>query len=150
MSGYPLGAAKRFRFLVFSMKNDWPSIFRRHCPGLFQRHRFIGHQKCDVLNLIVASFRGYVATNVDNLCILLASISSRKDHRYAIFNGYILGSLVLILDSLCCARLLVRFSLGDLAFLGLIPMATGFVPFRRAPFFDFMAAMRLSKTALAI
>lgn len=78
-----------------------------------------------MLDLLMASVVAYAATNVDNLTVLLAFLSTSKGHTRAVINGHICGSLILVAFALGCTLLLLPLPRTYVGLLGIVPLCMG-------------------------
>lgn len=77
-----------------------------------------------VLGLVVASF---VATNIDNLALLVGWLVSKQVKSSRIFMGYMAGMSVLLLLSIVFSFVSFVLPLSYLGFFGVIPVLLGFI-----------------------
>jgi cadmium resistance protein CadD (predicted permease) len=77
----------------------------------------------------VLAVAAYVATNMDNLCVLLAFLADVRDRRSGdtrrIVVGQFIGSAALVVASLALAALLASMPERVIGLLGLLPVAVG-------------------------
>jgi len=77
-----------------------------------------------VISLVAASF---VATNIDNLALLVGWLVARQVEVHRIFAGYMAGMLVLLVFSIIVSFASMALPVSYLGFLGVIPVLLGFV-----------------------
>ena len=77
-----------------------------------------------VLGLVVASF---VATNIDNLALLVGWLVSKQVALSRIFAGYMTGMFILLLLSIIISFVSFVIPLSYLGFFGVIPLLMGFI-----------------------
>ncbi len=77
-----------------------------------------------VLGLVVASF---VATNIDNLALLVGWLVSKQVKSSRIFMGYMAGMSILLLLSIVFSFVSFVLPLSYLGFFGVIPVLLGFI-----------------------
>lgn len=78
-----------------------------------------------MFSLALLAIAAYVATNIDNLFVLLAFLADAGADRSRVIAGQFAGSLMLIVGSLVLASLLTRLPTGYVGLLGILPIGVG-------------------------
>jgi cadmium resistance protein CadD (predicted permease) len=78
-----------------------------------------------MFSLALLAVAAYLATNVDNLFVLLAFLAEAGGRRRRVIGGQFAGSLTLIAGSIVLAVLLTRLPAGYVGLLGLLPIGVG-------------------------
>lgn len=76
-------------------------------------------------SLALLAIAAYVATNIDNLFVLLAFLAEAKGGRRHVIAGQFAGSLTLVVASMLLAALLTRLPAGYVGLLGVLPISVG-------------------------
>jgi cadmium resistance protein CadD (predicted permease) len=80
-----------------------------------------------MFSLALLAVAAYVATNIDNLFVLLAFLAEARDRRRRVIAGQFAGSLTLIVGAILLAALLTRLPTGYVGLLGVLPIGVGLV-----------------------
>lgn len=78
-----------------------------------------------MLSLALLAIAAYVATNIDNLFVLLAFLAEAGRERRRVIVGQFAGSLALIGAAILAAALLTRLPAGYVGLLGILPIGVG-------------------------
>ncbi|MFM0648002.1 cadmium resistance transporter [Paraburkholderia bryophila] len=78
-----------------------------------------------MLSLALLAIAAYVATNIDNLFVLLAFLAEAGRQRRRVIVGQFAGSLALIVAATLVAALLTRLPTGYVGLLGILPIGVG-------------------------
>ncbi|WP_414695583.1 cadmium resistance transporter [Paraburkholderia sp.] len=78
-----------------------------------------------MFSLALLAVAAYVATNIDNLFVLLAFLAEAAGHRRRVITGQFAGSLALIVGSILLAALFTRLPAGYVGLLGILPISVG-------------------------
>ncbi|CAE6856507.1 hypothetical protein R75461_07742 [Paraburkholderia nemoris] len=78
-----------------------------------------------MFSLALFAVAAYVATNIDNLFVLLAFLAETGGRRRRVVAGQFAGSLTLIVGSILLAALLTRLPAGYVGLLGILPIGVG-------------------------
>lgn len=78
-----------------------------------------------MFSLALLAVAAYVATNIDNLFVLLAFLAETGRRRRRVIAGQFAGSLTLIVGSILLAALLTRLPAGYVGLLGILPIGVG-------------------------
>lgn len=78
-----------------------------------------------MLSLALLAIAAYVATNIDNLFVLLAFLAEAGRERRRVIVGQFAGSLALIGAAILAAALLTRLPTGYVGLLGILPIGVG-------------------------
>jgi cadmium resistance protein CadD (predicted permease) len=78
-----------------------------------------------MITLVILSLVLFVATNVDDLFLLLSLYAERRTAKVAIVLGQYLGVIALLAGSLLCSEIAVAIPASYLRWLGLIPLLLG-------------------------
>jgi cadmium resistance protein CadD (predicted permease) len=78
-----------------------------------------------MFNLALLAIAAYIATNIDNLFVLLAFLAEAGGQPRRVIAGQFAGSLTLIVGSILLAALLTRLPTGYVGLLGVLPIGVG-------------------------
>ncbi|QDQ84610.1 cadmium resistance transporter [Paraburkholderia megapolitana] len=78
-------------------------------------------------SLVILAVAAYAATNIDNLCVLLAFLADARDGKYRVIVGQFLGSAALVVIALAVAALLTKLPEPYIGLLGFLPVTVGIV-----------------------
>jgi cadmium resistance protein CadD (predicted permease) len=78
-----------------------------------------------MLSLALLAIAAFAATNMDNLCVLLAFLAEAGANRRRVIVGQYVGSLILVAGSLVLAALLTHLPAGYVGLLGVLPIGVG-------------------------
>ncbi|WP_144112730.1 cadmium resistance transporter [Paraburkholderia sp. BCC1886] len=80
-----------------------------------------------MLSLTLLAIGAYVATNIDNLFVLLAFLAEAGSRRRHVIAGQCIGSLGLVIGSALLAAVLTHLPAGYVGLLGFLPVGLGLV-----------------------
>lgn len=78
-----------------------------------------------MFSLALLAIAAYVATNIDNLFVLLAFLAEAGGQRRRVIFGQFAGSLALIAGAILLAALLTQLPTGYVGLLGILPIGVG-------------------------
>lgn len=81
-----------------------------------------------ILVIIPVTAAAFIATNMDNLVLLVALLARHIDHRAPVIAGYLAAALILMVASFAIGRtaeLIPEVYLGYVGYLGIIPLSMG-------------------------
>lgn len=84
-----------------------------------------GASEVELAALILVTAAGFLATNVDNLLILMGLLAAEADRRRGIFVGFALAAAGVLLLALLCGLAGTLVDPAWLGYLGLLPVALG-------------------------